>query len=158
MVREKIGDLLCDANIIIHSANCFCNFGAGVARAIREKYPEAYEADCNTIKGDKLKLGTFSAAKTKDGKFVLNLYGQYHYGAGKKQTSYDALHNGFSAIKSKLDLMSSLDNVVVGIPYGLGSGLGGARWPVVRAIINSIFADSKIDVVIVRLPNTPEMK
>ncbi len=36
---------------------------SGIARQIREKYPEAYEADCKTVAGDIKKLGTFSWVK-----------------------------------------------------------------------------------------------
>ena len=32
----------------------------GIARTIRELYPEAYEADCQTKKGDRSKIGSFS--------------------------------------------------------------------------------------------------
>jgi len=50
------------ADIIGHCCNCFCTMGSGVAAAIKAKYPEAYDADCKTKKGDRTKLGTLSLA------------------------------------------------------------------------------------------------
>ena len=42
--------------LIAHGCNCFCNFGAGLAKEIKLKHPEAYKADLDTVKGDKKKL------------------------------------------------------------------------------------------------------
>lgn len=36
--------------------------GAGIARAIRAHFPEAYEADAATLPGDASKLGAYSFA------------------------------------------------------------------------------------------------
>ena len=52
-------------DLIIHGCNCFCTMGAGIAKTIKQKFPEAYEADLKTEKGDKAKLGTISWAKAK---------------------------------------------------------------------------------------------
>ncbi len=61
------GDLIRLANlghfdVIIHGCNCFCTMGAGIAKAIREQYPAAYEADLATEKGNRGKLGSYSSA------------------------------------------------------------------------------------------------
>ena len=32
--------------VIIHGCNCHCAMGAGVAKAIKSNFPEAYQADC----------------------------------------------------------------------------------------------------------------
>ena len=73
ILKTKYRDLLdaFDANeiqIIIHGCNCFRSFGAGIAKSIKERYPEAYEADLNTGHGDKNKLGHYSYAKLSDDK------------------------------------------------------------------------------------------
>jgi O-acetyl-ADP-ribose deacetylase (regulator of RNase III) len=49
-------------NVICHGSNCFCTFGAGIAKQIKQEFPEAYEADLKTNKGDKSKLGWYSKA------------------------------------------------------------------------------------------------
>jgi O-acetyl-ADP-ribose deacetylase (regulator of RNase III) len=74
---------------IIHQANCFNTMGSGIACQIRQRYPEAYEADCKTISGDRSKLGKFSWVKTNDGKYhIYNCYSQYQYGRDQRQTSH----------------------------------------------------------------------
>ncbi|MBU8850049.1 MAG: macro domain-containing protein, partial [Desulfobacterales bacterium] len=50
-------------DVIIHGCNCFCSMGAGIAKMIRDNFPEAYQADLKTGMGDKKKLGTYSMAR-----------------------------------------------------------------------------------------------
>jgi len=62
------GDLLKMAeegkfDVIVHGCNCFNTMGAGIARQIARRFPEAYAADCETIASDISKLGTFSFHK-----------------------------------------------------------------------------------------------
>ena len=42
-------------DIVIHGCNCFCSMGAGIAKTIRDNFPEAYQADLKTGMGDKKK-------------------------------------------------------------------------------------------------------
>jgi O-acetyl-ADP-ribose deacetylase (regulator of RNase III) len=72
------GDLLNLASIgefdvIVHGCNCHCTMGAGIAAAIKKRFPEAYAADCATLKGDRSKLGTISQAQIEraDVRFTL---------------------------------------------------------------------------------------
>ena len=72
------GDLIQLANqglfdVIGHGCNCFLNMNAGIAKSIRQAFPEAYSADWTTRRGDKKKLGTASFADYGD-LVVLNLY------------------------------------------------------------------------------------
>ncbi|HUV50462.1 MAG TPA: hypothetical protein VMW78_05525 [Anaerolineae bacterium] len=45
-------------DIIIHGCNCYCTMGAGIAKAIRDTFPEAWDADSKTGKGSLNKLET----------------------------------------------------------------------------------------------------
>ena len=47
-------------DVIVHGCNCMCTMGAGIAKQIKQKFPEAYRVDCQTKKGDRSKLGTIS--------------------------------------------------------------------------------------------------
>jgi O-acetyl-ADP-ribose deacetylase (regulator of RNase III) len=76
-------------DVIVHGCNCFNTMGSGIAREIRERYPEAYEADAATEKGDKNKLGTYTSYNT--GKFtIVNAYTQYTFWLPTDQFEYDA--------------------------------------------------------------------
>ncbi len=159
----KNGNLLTDpeVNVIAHQANLFHTFGAGIAKAIREDYPVAYEADCQTGKGDKNKLGTYSTAVDENGKIFINCYSQTGMGASPENTSYDCIFKIFSVLESKLRKHNEKVNVlpkVLGVPYGYGSALAGGRWTIVQAIFKAIFEDSPVDCIIVKLPTQQDLK
>jgi O-acetyl-ADP-ribose deacetylase (regulator of RNase III) len=117
----KLGEI----SVIAHQANCFNTMNSGVAKAIRQLYPEVYAADCKTVKGDHRKLGGFTMATTLDG-LVFNLYGQYDYGRdGKQYTDYEALRSSLKNMAYKLRHLGFLGKI--GIPK-LGCGLGGGDW------------------------------
>lgn len=143
---------------IIHQANCFHTMGSGIARIIREKYPQAYSVDLMTGKGDRNKLGTFSCAEFPNDKYIINLYSQYTYGRGDmgygRDTSYDALYNGLMKINEDF---SGMDFAV---PYGIGCGLGGASWTVVEVILKRVFdinIERKNTLTVVKLSNQPNL-
>jgi len=140
-IENRQGDLLKqpDINVIVHIANLYHTFGAGIAKQIADKYPEAFEADKKTPHGNNSKLGSFSFAKTDDGKTVINGYAMEGLGVGKRQTNYEAIYR----------ILDSKKALVVGIPKFLGCGLAGGDWKIVNAMIESIFLDSKVKLVIV---------
>ena len=119
------GDLLKFAergyfDAIIHGANCFCVMGAGIARQIRDRYPAAYRADCQTSKGDQLKLGTFSWAYIPNYNFiVINAYTQY---GTNNRTNFQDLFD-YDAFEQ---VLSKITNEFKGYRFGLpliGAGL-----------------------------------
>jgi len=124
-------------DVLIHSCNCFCTWGAGVAKTMKKLYPEAWNIDDLTKKGDKGKLGTFTFWYGKHHYYdqdiiVINLYSQYKYGHGGVYTDYDAIRTGLEAaefvFRSKSFAMPKI-----------GCGLAGGDWDVVSKIIESVF-------------------
>ena len=103
-------------DIVVHGCNCHCNFGAGIAKQIREEYPDAYRADCATPKSDPSKIGTYSLSNT--GSFtIVNAYTQYHWnGKGNDLFEYE----GFAKILNTL--ASEYPTGKFGLPY-IGMGL-----------------------------------
>lgn len=143
------GDLLkSDCEVIIHSCNCFNIFGAGIAAQIRAVYPEAYNKDCMTIRGDHNKLGTYSWVRCYSKnpeystKIVCNLYGQYKYGRENRHTDYEAVSRGLEKIKEHFERFQEFPKI--GLPYKMGCNLGGGDWKVIEAIINSVFNDKDV--------------
>lgn len=134
-------------DIIVGQNNCFNVMGAGLAAQIAAKYPEAVEADNATTKGDKGKLGGFSYAKADDGKIIVNLYSQYNYGTDKRQTDYEAFYQGMSVLHDKV--LDQKKNLVFGVPKFIGAGLSGGSWKIIHAMLEEIFLDSKIKLIIV---------
>lgn len=129
----------------IHQANCFHTFGAGIARQIKNKYPELYEADLkHGPPGEISRLGDFSWCQCHDDKIGYNLYGQFGMG-GIRSTNYEAVYTGLSKIKEH-----ALNNNVhsMGLPYNMGCSLGGGSWSIVSAIIGEIFYNSDLELYI----------
>lgn len=138
-----------DFDIIVHGCNIFNTFGSGIAAEIRERVPQAYEADCLTLKGDKRKLGLFTWATMDSGCSVHNLYTQGAMGRNGVHVDYDAIERGFLQIK--MIEQSSGVGFRVGIPK-IGAGLGGGDWDRIESIIDAMELS---DVTCVVLPGTP---
>lgn len=149
MITHRIGNLVREPlDAWIHQCNCFNTMGSGVAKEVRESYPEVYEADCRTIKGDTGKLGSFSFAKTKDGKVGYNLYSQFNYGYdGKLYTNYDAMRRGLEKIREHIRT-NLKTNAKVGIPCRMGCARGGGDWNEVLRIITEVFEKESVEIVI----------
>jgi O-acetyl-ADP-ribose deacetylase (regulator of RNase III) len=140
MLKEVKGDLLAmamsnDFDVIIHGCNCFHTMGGGIARSIRDTFPEAYRADrINSIYGDKAKLGTFTSAminRPEDGIHftIVNAYTQYSMAMkGEDVFEYEAFD----------DVLHLVNRVFPGMRIGIplvGCGLAGGGEPRIRAIM-----------------------
>ncbi len=119
-------------DVIIHGCNCFCTMGAGIAKAIKDVFPEAYEADLATPKGDRSKLGTISVAEvTKNSHtiYIVNAYSQYHYSSSTIQADYEAIRRAMAQVKKQFSTKK------IGYPK-IGAGLAGGDWSTIAAIID----------------------
>lgn len=139
-VTTHTGNLLdSDCEILVHQANCFATMGAGIAKQIAHRHPEALLAD-RTYKipvGSKARLGQFSHVWVNGPsgrRMIVNLYAQYNYGRGK-QTNTEAFEAGINHLFESIQHSAHKD-AVIGIPYNIGCGLAGGNWPEIEAIIN----------------------
>lgn len=124
-------------NVIVHGCNCFHTMGAGLARQIKTRYPQAYAVDVEqTIKGDKSKLGGYSyvivhGPSPLHWKFIIvNAYTQYLYGRRGQYTDYEAVRSVFKSIRKDFPAIFA-----VGYPK-IGAGLAGGDWNIIQTIIN----------------------
>ena len=145
MIKYIDGDLVKEAelfDVIAHCCNCFCTMGAGIAPQIKAKFPEAYEVDCETIKGDESKLGTITFTENTQ-PIVVNLYGQYDYTGrrhGEMDLDYDALRSALRAMKEEFS------GLLFGMPK-IGAGLAGGDWDVIEAIIEEELEGERVIIV-----------
>ncbi|MEM1350453.1 MAG: macro domain-containing protein, partial [Myxococcota bacterium] len=117
-------------DVIVHGCNCQCTMGAGIARQIKARFPEAYDADRATEKGDASKLGTCSVAHAQRGDHELtmvNAYTQVHWRGRGKKVDEDAIARCFAWVKQEFG------GKRIGIPR-IGAGLAGGDWDEIRAI------------------------
>lgn len=139
-----------DSEAYYQCCNCFCRMASGVAAGIRKFYPEAVDADNQTIEGDKNKLGKFSIAHAKNGKYIYNLYGQYYYGSDSRKLNYEAI---YTALESARDDCVSKNIKSIAMPFQMGSGLAGGNWNIVYTMIQEVFKYFNGDVYICKLKN-----
>lgn len=106
-------------DVIVHGCNCFNTMGAGIAHTIKMNYPGAYDADCETIAGDKDKLGTYTSFDT--GNFtIINAYTQYNMSGSRDLFEYHAFE----------DILESLEGEFINKRFGfpeIGCGLAGGN-------------------------------
>ena len=151
MLIDKKGDLLkSDCTVIMHQANCFSTMGAGIAKSIAKLYPEAKVADKGYQGKPKEKLGKFSMA-TVEKVTIVNLYGQFHFGAHKKQTNYEMLEKAIDIFFEFAIKNNNINLEKVGVPYKIGCGLAGGDWDVVKKILERQSEKHKVDIYIYEL-------
>lgn len=142
------GDLLdADTDIIAHQVNCKGVMGSGVAKAIKNKHPEVYNAYKNTVESHNYysvsPLGKIKAVDVNPGldkkyKKVVNMFSQDGYGYGGKQyTDIDALKKCLEEINNNFSGQS------VAFPWLVGCVRGGANWDEVLPLICNTLTDVK---------------
>lgn len=129
MLKHMKGNLLDLAengefNIIIHGCNCHNTMGSGIAREIRERYPEAYLVDQGTAKGDRDKLGRYTVAPTENFAIV-NAYTQYDFmPRGQDHFEYTAFQQILDEFAERAEENAGEIVLNFGFPY-IGMGLAG---------------------------------
>ena len=136
-----------DADIICHQVNCRSVMGSGVAKEVRERYPEVYYAyldRCyNAITNhNHTLLGTAQFVKVSDNRCIVNCFAQDNYGYdGKQYTDLAALQHAFATVATK----ARSKGFKVAMPYKIGCCRGGADWDTVKKIIDVTFQDVDVE-------------
>ena len=118
-------------DLIVHGCNCFCTMGAGIAKTIQDVFPEAFEADLNTRKGSKEKLGTISTAEVQrvgNRIIVVNGYTQFSPAGDSVLVDYEAVSSVFKTIKQ------NFTGLRIGYPM-IGAGLARGDWNIISGLI-----------------------
>lgn len=126
-------------NVIMHGCNCYNVMGAGIAKQIALKYPQARIIDSMTKKRDILKLGDFTVATIRD-QMIFNLYTQYRLGPN--------FHNSHlrDALQKVSKYLEKFDQVKIGLPM-IGCGIGGGDWNYVQYTIQQTLKDYDVTIV-----------
>ena len=161
MIKIVNGDLLqSNLPLIAHQTNCLGVMGAGIAKAIKNKWSIVYTQyvdKCRHYNYSKDLLGKCQVCVTEDEpiKFVANLFGEYSFTESvapfeNRHTDYDALKKSLSHLKA---ICENTEITKIGIPYKLGCGLAGGDWDgVVYPMLQELFAnDSTITLYIYKL-------
>ena len=139
------------ADVICHQVNCQGVMGSGLAKQVRERYPNVYKKYkelCDRVKDEgRSPLGCWQAIRIDEAhipyKYIINIFAQENYGYdGKCYTDYKILKGIFEEIKL------ATHNQTIAIPYLMGCHRGGGDWNVVYKMIEEVFADSDCEILI----------
>lgn len=141
-------------DVIVHGCNCFNSMGKGIALSIKREFPEAYAADCRTLKGSRGKLGTYSFADVKRHDkttfTVINAYTQFTYWDKTQDVlfEYDAFQEILDRCKGIEESTKALEGT--GLRWGfplIGCGLAGGDKDKVLQMIEESLAGMDVTIV-----------
>jgi O-acetyl-ADP-ribose deacetylase (regulator of RNase III) len=138
--------------IIVHQVNCQGRMGSGVAKAIKEKFPNVYTeykkycdkygrpAVINVLLGKCQIVEIDEPNRNRpDKQYVANLFAQDKYGFdGQMYTSYDAFLKGLQTLK---EFCIEHNITSIAFPEKIGCGRGGADWQIISRMIETTFED-----------------
>lgn len=137
IVTDVEGDLFADlqrGDVIAHGANCRGQMGAGVAKIIRNLYPDNYTAYKDICKQNLLLPGGYFVYR-ENGHLVFNLATQYELGADAR------IDNIVGSLETMANDFPELTHVKT---VRLGCGIGGLAWEDVKPAIEAIDSDIEI--------------
>lgn len=152
MITHITGDLLkvqknMNLDVICHQVNCQGKMRSGIAKQIRDTYPQVYDAYMVKYNemvqyGTQSMLGNIQLVSLYENfdqevkhQHVCNMFAQNNYGYdGKRYTSYDAFWMCLNNLRQVL-----LPGSTIGFPYLIGCDRGGANWNVIETMIREVF-------------------
>ena len=120
-------------DVIVHGCNWTCTMGVGIAKTIKEIFPEAYAADLTTTKGSHDKLGSISTATVTRGGHqltIVNGYTQFNWRGPGGLVDYAAVRTVMKDVRAKFPARR------IGYPR-IGAGLAKGDWTRIAEIIDA---------------------
>ena len=166
MIAYKNGNLL-DSNcdIIVHQVNCQGVMGSGIAKQIRDKWPEVFDSYCNFLQYNYTNgicrysydfLGMIQPILVMNplvtnnenfykGCLITNFFSQDNYlPRNVCHTDYKAFR--MCCVKLKEQIVGLNKNLTIGFPYKIGCGLAGGDWSIVEKIIEEEFEHFNVEI------------
>lgn len=133
----KKGNLLdTDIKVIVHGCNAQGVMGAGIAKQIALKFPNAYKVYRKAYLENTLDLGSVHWADCTS-HIIGNAITQEYYGRGSIQVQYIHIKEAMFEVEQVLSV-EGYDKVA--LPK-IGAGLGGGNWSIIENIIEKTFVN-----------------
>jgi O-acetyl-ADP-ribose deacetylase (regulator of RNase III) len=153
MVSFHTGNIIdSGADIICHQVNCRGAMNSGVAKAIRQRWPEVYTEYHQCAKDIDIGFGdmqlswehmlghiqvVYLGEENGHSKGVINMFAQEGYGYdGRRYTSYDAFWSCLGEIKKYIN-----PEKTIAFPARIGCVRGGANWNVILTMISEVLGE-----------------
>jgi hypothetical protein len=135
--------LTVEKGIICQQVNAMGVMGSGLAKQIKEKWPEViepYQKFCKKYDYWRMDLLGKSLQIPINEKLVIaNIFGQFNYGYDKRRyTDYCALNQGFFNLRS----WNGIARLDIYFPHNFGCDRGGGDWKIVEKMIDYYFSNA----------------
>ena len=157
------------AQVIVHQVNCMGVMGSGVAKQVKNLYPNVFLEYCKAVRTLERKcLGGCLVVEAYPGLRIANLFGQYYYRGYKEDytfdlpyeqpeltesceairfTNYEAFYRGLVRLKNEL----RENEKRIAFPYNIGCDRGGASWPIIENMIKCVFSDLDVEIIVCQI-------
>lgn len=160
MITETEGNLFVGIrpwSVLLHQVNCLGVAGAGVALGMRREFPgwySDYRLWCEQEPDKKRLLGTTHSYSPRRDLVICSAFAQLNISKSRRVTDYEAWDKILRRLESRVSSMNEKHsmNWEIRAPWGIGCGLGGGDWRVMRDLFEFYFGDSKARLVFVRAP------
>jgi len=142
MITTKIGNLLDATGIIVHGCNSHGVMGSGVAKQIKDKWPDVYKNYDRRYLSQGLPMGSIDYIRVEPKVLVVNAITQKDYGrTSKLYVSYNSIEATFIRINDLMlnDAQYRIPKIV-NFPL-IGCGLANGDWDIVSKIIDEALDD-----------------
>lgn len=136
------GDLFeTPCRLIAHGCNARGVMNSGVAKRVRELYPDASTQYRDYCKAGILPPGEIHIYVANESRIIANLITQPDFGyEGMRYISYDALTTACETLDKHCERLAIHD---IAMPR-IGAGLGGGNWEVIESIIETSFQYARV--------------
>lgn len=143
---DIVKDSSVQKHVLVHGCNCVGRYNSGLAKQIREKYPEAYESYLEYVKNnDRMYLlGSTDVVSIGESGIIVNAFTQRYYGRDKDTTYVD-----YRAIGKVFYSVAKMFPDCAIIYPKIGAGLANGDWYEIKPIIDSAL-DGKFHMCFVR--------
>ena len=151
-IQTKFGDMLAlKRGILVHGCNAKGAMGAGIALAIKKRYPAVFEVYHDEFRARGLKLGTTTTVEVEPDLIFINAITQDHWRSKDPNAvlaDYDAIEAAFGLIRP----LALERRLPVHFPL-IGCGLARGTWDEVAPRIERALGD-EVEKCLWRLPGS----